>query len=105
MRNFASEAASLVVETTPTMLVLLRLSPPHCLQLFLCQLSVVGSSAALLPEGVERVLKSKACRSAVMFGDELGSRACTELVRYKGRESCVRWKGKGCCEGTCRQER
>lgn len=52
------------------------------LRLFLHQLAECGGDAggAGAPPGVLRVLRSKACRSAVMFGDALSRGECAALV-------------------------
>ena len=46
-------------------------------------LSAAGptSAATALPKAVQRVLKSRACRTAVMFGDEIGEEDAAELIR------------------------
>ena len=54
-------------------------SPAH-LQLYLHQLGDTGGSS-LLPPAVIRVVNSKACRSAIMFGDPLLPTECSELIR------------------------
>eukprot|EP00967_Tisochrysis_lutea_P061884 scaffold79358_cov18-Tisochrysis_lutea.AAC.1 len=44
---------------------------------------VAGAAAVqLLPSGVVRVLRSRSCRSALMFGDNLLQAECEDLVRY-----------------------
>lgn len=40
--------------------------------------SATGDS---IPDAVQRLLKSKACRSAIMFGDELSYDSCENLIR------------------------
>ncbi|KAF6251124.1 hypothetical protein COO60DRAFT_671380 [Scenedesmus sp. NREL 46B-D3] len=54
------------------------------LQLYLHQLLETGGSANQPPPGVVRVVKSKACRSAVMFGTQLSRQQCVELVQRLG---------------------
>jgi DNA mismatch repair protein MLH3 len=48
-------------------------------QMYLAQLDDT-CGAALLPPGVLRALKSKACRSAIMFGRPLTHGQCVELL-------------------------
>ncbi|GFR50379.1 hypothetical protein Agub_g12593, partial [Astrephomene gubernaculifera] len=55
------------------------LSNPTDLRVYLHQLHETGG-AALLPPAVLRVLRSKACRSAVMFGDQLAPEECVLLL-------------------------
>jgi len=63
------------------------LSQPFLIQLGLGQSSgllppvTLGDATVILPEGVVTVLKSKACRTAVMFGDEIGRQAGREMIR------------------------
>lgn len=52
---------------------------PAALQVYLHQLEDTSGSGAL-PPAVLRVLRSKACRSAIMFGDELQRTQCCDLV-------------------------
>eukprot|EP00955_Chlamydomonas_euryale_P010137 108613-Chlamydomonas_euryale.AAC.7 len=65
---------------------------PPGMQLFLSQLAETRG-ADNVPEAVVRVLKSKACRSAVMFGDVLPKSACIGLIdalrRTKLWSSCA----------------
>ena len=58
-----------------------RRPPLTVLQVYLHDLRASGGSG-VLPAGVLRVLKSKACRTAVMFGDELSGDACGQLLRW-----------------------
>ncbi|EFJ41217.1 hypothetical protein VOLCADRAFT_119750 [Volvox carteri f. nagariensis] len=55
------------------------LTNPTDLRLYLHQLDETGG-AGLLPPAVLRVLRSKACRTAIMFGDHLTPEQCTMLV-------------------------
>ena len=50
-----------------------------------------GAASRVVPAGALRVVKSKSCRTAIMFGDPLHEGQCTELLR------CVvsLWLGKG----------
>lgn len=48
-------------------------------QVYLHQLGDTGGSC-VLPPAVVRVLNSKACRSAIMFGDPLLPTECAELI-------------------------
>lgn len=50
------------------------------LQLYLHQLLEAASSSSQPPPGVLRVLRSKACRSAIMFGDALSRQQCEGLL-------------------------
>ena len=50
------------------------------LKLYLHQLADAGGAAGLLPPGVVRVLNSRACRGAVMFGDRLLPAQCQALL-------------------------
>ncbi len=50
------------------------------LQAYLQQLCDTGG-ASLLPPGVLRVLRSKACRTAIMFGDTLDQQQCATLLQ------------------------
>lgn len=52
-------------------------TPP---QAYLQQLCDTGG-ASLLPPGVLRVLRSKACRTAIMFGDTLDPQQCAMLLQ------------------------
>jgi hypothetical protein len=73
----------------------LPLSFPFLSQLYLHQLLEAGGSQP--PPGVLRVLRSKACRSAVMFGDALDATQCCDLVqRLAGTELCF-----VCAHGRC----
>lgn len=56
------------------------LNAPSAMQLYLNQMceSTAGDS---IPDAVQRLLKSKACRSAIMFGDELSLDSCQSLIR------------------------
>jgi hypothetical protein len=57
-------------------------------QLYLHQLEDTAG-ANLQPPGVDRVLKSKACRSAIMFGDQLSPQECEQLVQQlQGTQQC-----------------
>jgi DNA mismatch repair ATPase MutL len=56
-----------------------------CQQLYLHQLLETGGSSRQPPPGVVRVLKSKACRSAIMFGTQLSREQCVELVQQLGQ--------------------
>lgn len=61
-----------------------RLTLPTLLcnvQLYLHQLLDTSGSSNQPPPGVLRVLRSKACRSAIMFGDVLGLQQCKDLVQ------------------------
>ncbi|WIA13629.1 hypothetical protein OEZ85_007193 [Tetradesmus obliquus] len=55
------------------------------LQLYLHQLLETGGLASQPPPGVVRVLKSKACRSAIMFGKLLSRQQCVDLVQQLGQ--------------------
>ncbi|WIA33776.1 hypothetical protein OEZ86_006889 [Tetradesmus obliquus] len=55
------------------------------LQLYLHQLLETGGSASQPLPGVVRVLKSKACRSAIMFGKLLSRQQCVDLVQQLGQ--------------------
>jgi DNA mismatch repair protein MLH3 len=66
------------------------LQPPRrfigcCLQLYLHQLLETGGSSRQPPPGVVRVLKSKACRSAIMSGTQLSREQCVQLVQQLGQ--------------------
>lgn len=68
---------------------------PCPFQLYLHQLLEAGGSQP--PPGVLCVLRSKACRSAVMFGDALDATQCTDLVRrLASTELCF-----VCAHGRC----
>jgi hypothetical protein len=57
-------------------------------QLYLHQLEDTAG-ADLAPPGVDRVLKSKGCRSAIMFGDQLSPQECGQLVQQlQGTQQC-----------------
>ena len=55
------------------------MSVPTGLQVYLHQLGETSGSA-LLPPAVVQILNSKACRSAIMFGDPLLPTECAELL-------------------------
>lgn len=50
------------------------------LKLYLHQLDGSGEAGRQLPPGVLRMLKSRACRSALMFGDALAPERCMALL-------------------------
>lgn len=50
-------------------------------QIYLLQMAATSGSNSI-PEAATRVLKSKACRSAVMFGDPLSPQDCSDLIRW-----------------------
>ena len=50
------------------------------MQVFLHQLAETHGSQTM-PPGVNRVLNSKACRQAVMFGDTLDNATCRQLLQ------------------------
>lgn len=57
---------------------------PTDLKLYLHQLkSTFGGNA--LPAAISRVLNSKACRGAIMFGDSLNRQACSKLLYELGQ--------------------
>ena len=50
------------------------------MQVFLHQLAETHGSQ-IMPPSVNRVLNSKACRRAVMFGDNLNDATCRQLLQ------------------------
>ena len=69
----------LIVLHLDNLLVMLLLTDCTRMQVFLHQLGNTGGSS-LLPPVVLRILNSKACRSAIMFGDPLLPTECAELI-------------------------
>ena len=80
-------AIFLLMHALPPIYPNTHLSQPFLIQLGLGQSSgllppvTLGDATVILPEGVVTVLKSKACRTAVMFGDEVGRQAGREMIR------------------------
>lgn len=52
--------------------------------------AAAGGTNVLLPPGVLRVLRSRACRTAIMFGDALLASECEELMRWAAVD-CYRY--------------
>jgi hypothetical protein len=67
----------------------MRTDASSLLQLYLHQLLEASGSSSQPPPGVLRVLRSKACRSAIMFGDTLSRQQCGELLtQLSGTQLC-----------------
>jgi DNA mismatch repair protein MLH3 len=65
---------------TPTRITSVTPCPAAWLQMYLHQLMETGV-ASTPPPGVLRVLRSKACRSAIMFGQRLSQPQGVQLLR------------------------
>ena len=78
----------------------------HCVQLYLHQLGDTLGAAGL-PCAVGRVLASKACRTAIMFGDSLSceqaSSRCPPCLQHTLH--AVKSKQRTCCRSSCSPRR
>ena len=78
--NNGRGSGEVLAEVLAVPLIATRALTATDLRLYLHELAETQGSMNVVPSGVVRVLNSRACRSAIMFGDELVPSQCQNLI-------------------------